>query len=389
MSTVSKPTHNAHAQCIGCVCRPRATRKHPKRKDAAKAAREAAEGGLQTKGASVSVGNPLSGKGGSGGGADGASGLSTGQVVAGMGVVGAAAAGAAGAAAAVSSPDIDVDTAAARNAAGSAGSMVTNALQQAASGINADPALQAAGGAAGAVGDEVASAGAVASAEAIQAANYTAYAASGAAQGAAATASEAGSTTVRGARAFNRQASAAFAPAAGAAASAASTGKQAVSSTLTAGVAAGTSFWGSSMASGAKLLDFTPPDGMYAQSRSTLVYALASAAGAAVSLFSLVKLEVLRDFFQLLSLFIANVATSAMADAKIVFGNVSSVISLDLAFVIPSINPGVIYAIILIVALILLLAYLWAMFQTRSLQMDEIREGKEVKTWDALAAVSK
>jgi hypothetical protein len=165
-------------------------------------------------------------------------------------------------------------------------------------------------------------------------------------------------------------------------------GKQAVSSTLAGGVAAGTDFWQSSMATGASLVDFVAPADMYSETRAKLAYALASAAGAAVSLFSFVKIEVLRDFFQLLSLFIANVATSAMKDAKIVFGNVASIISLDWAFVIPAISPGIIYALILGVALILICVYVWAMLQTRSLQMDEIREGKEVKTWDALAAVS-
>ena len=339
------------------------------------------------------MGNPIANKGGSGGSGAGAGapGLSAGQVAGAAAVVGSAAA-AGGYAAARAADGVEVDTGAARNAAASAGSTVANALQQAADGVNADGALAHASSAAGEAGEAASAVAATASAEAVQAANYTAHAAAGAAQGAQASASQGASAAVSAGKAFGRQASAAFLPVAGAASGAAgavaSSGKQVVSSTLTTGVAAGTNFWESSMAAGKKLVEFTPPDSMYATSRDTLVLALASAAGAAVSLFSLVKLEVLRDFFQLLSLFIANVATSAMEDAKIVFGNVSSIISLDWSFAIPSINPGVIYAIILVVALILILAYLWAMFQTRSLQMDEIREGKEVKTWDQLAAVS-
>ncbi len=357
---------------------------------------------MSTKGASFSVGNPLASSSGGGGssaakgGASAASGVSAAHI---GGAATAAAGVAAGAGAYAMGAAGAVDGEAARNAAGEAGATVTNALQNAANNVDFDPALAQMGNAAEAAGDAAADGAVHASQAAAGSASYAAHAAAGSAQyaataaeGAAGVVGGAASTgaahAAKGGKALVRRASAAFAPDAGKrVAAAAGTGKQAVSSTLTAGVAAGTNFWESSMAAGQKLLDFTPPADMYSESRATLAYALASAAGAAVSLFSLVKLEVLRDFFQLLSLFIANVATTAMADAKLVFGNVSSIISLDWSFVIPSINPGVIYGIIFAVALILVLAYLWAMFQTRSLQMDEIREGKEVKTWDALAAV--
>ena len=177
----------------------------------------------------------------------------------------------------------------------------------------------------------------------------------------------------------------------GAAAAAAMAAEEtaAISTDLKVGLAAGADFWASGLAKGRSLVSFQDAAEMYTESRDKLVFALATAAGATVSLFSFVKLEVLRDFAQLLSLFIAGVAYDAMRSAKLVFGNVSSIISLDISFVVPSLNPLYIYITIVVIAVLLILAYLWAMCMTSSLQMDEIRQGKEAKTWDVLATESK
>ena len=157
------------------------------------------------------------------------------------------------------------------------------------------------------------------------------------------------------------------------------------------GLEAGADFWQSAVAQGAKVVDFESVGKLYSDARGTLNTALAAAAGAAVSLFSLIKLEVLRDFFQLLGLFVANLASGAMEVANVVFGRIANIISFDFGFALPEVENliVVVYVLIGIAAVIITIAYLWVLYTTADIQVDVIRQGKEAEGFDKLAETRK
>ena len=163
----------------------------------------------------------------------------------------------------------------------------------------------------------------------------------------------------------------------------------AVANPLAEGMEAGADFWNGTVVSAAKSVDFGAVTELYSDARGNLTYALAAAAGAAVSLLDLIKIEVIRDFFQFLGLFISNLASGAMESANVVFGRIANIISFDLSFVVPSISPTVIYVIIAIFAIIIIIAYGWALWATSSMQADEIRQGKEAENFDKLIETKK
>ena len=163
----------------------------------------------------------------------------------------------------------------------------------------------------------------------------------------------------------------------------------AVANPLAEGMEAGADFWNGTVVAAAKSVDFGAVTELYSDARSNLSYALAAAAGAAVSLLDLIKIEVIRDFFQFLGLFIANLASGAMEAANVVFGRIANIISFDLSFVVPSISPTVIYIIIAVLAIIIIIAYIWALWATSSMQADEIRQGKEAENFDKLIQTKK
>jgi hypothetical protein len=123
---------------------------------------------------------------------------------------------------------------------------------------------------------------------------------------------------------------------------------------------------------------------VFSMTSDALAVAAASAAGVAVQLWSLVKLEVLRDVQQTLSLLFSAIASSAIESSKAFFGNVSNLVALDLNFVIPAIPPSAMYAIFGVLGLALFLCFLVVSCVAGCYQPDEIREGAEAKTWDKL-----
>lgn len=54
-------------------------------------------------------------------------------------------------------------------------------------------------------------------------------------------------------------------------------------------------------------------------SRQALAGALATISGAAVAVFDFVKFDIIRDFFQMIGLFFASIASEALDKAKVYF----------------------------------------------------------------------
>lgn len=91
----------------------------------------------------------------------------------------------------------------------------------------------------------------------------------------------------------------------------------------------------------------------------------------------------------MIGLFFASMASKAMELASDLWGNLSNLISFDINFVFPSINPIVIYVIIGIVAFILLICFVVFMCMASSTQPDAVREGHEAKLWNEQAEKNK
>ncbi len=121
---------------------------------------------------------------------------------------------------------------------------------------------------------------------------------------------------------------------------------------------------------------------IYTASRGEIAVAAAAMAGAARQVVDWVKFDVIRDFFQTVSLFFAAIASTAIAQAKTVWGNISNVVSINLNFVVPAIPPYVIYAILGAIGVVMMIIFVWFAFKAIKETADEIREGNEAKTWD-------
>ena len=98
-----------------------------------------------------------------------------------------------------------------------------------------------------------------------------------------------------------------------------------------------------------------------------------------------IKFDIIRDFFQMVGLFFASMASKSMDAAKDIWGNLSNLVAVDLSFVFPTISPLVIYIAIGLVAVVLLVTFLVFMCKTSSSQPDAIREGHEVSMWSEQA----
>lgn len=87
----------------------------------------------------------------------------------------------------------------------------------------------------------------------------------------------------------------------------------------------------------------------------------------------------------------AQIASSAIASAKTFFGNVANFFSIDWAFSIPSIPPGVIFVLIGVLAAIVMctLCCSFTAGLRASASIDEIRQGPEAQTWVQIARKNK
>lgn len=100
---------------------------------------------------------------------------------------------------------------------------------------------------------------------------------------------------------------------------------------------------------------------------------------ALIGAFFAVRFDIIRDFYQFLSLFFTEFK---LPDGfKVFFGRLSALISIDFHFAFPTISPKTMYYIVFFMSL---LFFLIARVQARASNtgvMDKIRAGNEVVTW--------
>lgn len=146
--------------------------------------------------------------------------------------------------------------------------------------------------------------------------------------------------------------------------------------------AAGYSFMHAGLQAGGAMVPWTELSAAYKASSAELAAAVGALTGVALSMVDWVKFDVIRDYFQVVSLFFGQISSTAMAQAKVLWGNLSNIISFDLHFVAPTIPAGVIYAILGAFALVVLILLLAFQGTASNATADEVREGHEAVTWD-------
>jgi hypothetical protein len=119
-------------------------------------------------------------------------------------------------------------------------------------------------------------------------------------------------------------------------------------------------------------------------SREQLLTLTATAATLASAAFDWLKLDVARDFAQTIALFFSSVFSEALQQAKIVWGNVTNVISFDLGFVF-RIDPLPIYITLLVLAAVVMIAFTAFLCLSLCSTHDAIREGHEHRSWSRKA----
>lgn len=111
----------------------------------------------------------------------------------------------------------------------------------------------------------------------------------------------------------------------------------------------------------------------YAQSREATAAALMAIMGAAAPLCDMIKVDVFRDAYQVLSLVLSTVLAEVTSSATVVWNKLSGIVALDLSFVIPTLPPMVWYVPLAIVGFICFFATIAAFVLARNLNTDEIR----------------
>jgi len=119
-------------------------------------------------------------------------------------------------------------------------------------------------------------------------------------------------------------------------------------------------------------------------SREQLLTLTATAATVASAAIDWLKLDVARDFAQTISLFFSSVFSEALLQAKLVWGNVTNVISFDLGFVF-RIDPLPIYITLLVLAAVVMVAFTVFLCMSLCSTHDAIREGHEHRSWSRKA----
>lgn len=120
-------------------------------------------------------------------------------------------------------------------------------------------------------------------------------------------------------------------------------------------------------------------------SREALAGVGAAAATGCAAVFDLVKLEIVRDWFQTISLFFTQIGGAALEKAKALWGNLSAIIAVDLSYIHISVSPIFIYGAVGVVAVACIGAFLWLVWKAKKTRPDEIREGHEAVGWDKRA----
>lgn len=120
-------------------------------------------------------------------------------------------------------------------------------------------------------------------------------------------------------------------------------------------------------------LDWGSVSEHYAQSREATAAALMAIMGAAAPLCDMIKVDVFRDAYQVLSLVLSTVLAEITSSATVVWNKLSGLVALDLSFVIPTLPPMVWYVPLAVVGFICFFAVIAAFAMARNLNTDEIR----------------
>lgn len=92
--------------------------------------------------------------------------------------------------------------------------------------------------------------------------------------------------------------------------------------------------------------------------------------------------KVVRDFSQLVGVLFSTFRSLA-ASAANPFGYIFTLANFDLNYTIPSFNAAVVITILIVVAMVFVLVFLWLECQVRCMhKVDAIRDGLEVELWD-------
>jgi hypothetical protein len=118
----------------------------------------------------------------------------------------------------------------------------------------------------------------------------------------------------------------------------------------------------------------------YAMSRSELEGAAMALAGIATIAIDWIKIEVVRDFFQIMSLFFSNLFEGLFDSAQALWGSIGSIAAVDFSTLIPTIPTQVMYGFLIVVALVIMMMFWCFMLNTR-FDPDAIRDGHEVRGW--------
>ena len=104
------------------------------------------------------------------------------------------------------------------------------------------------------------------------------------------------------------------------------------------------------------------------------------AAGVGVAMLDWVKIEVVRDFFQIMSLFFNNLFGDVFETVGKFWGSLGSIAALDLGFLFPSIPIEVVYGLLIVIGVVMMAMFSIFAWQT-SFDPDAIRDGYEVQSW--------
>ena len=104
-----------------------------------------------------------------------------------------------------------------------------------------------------------------------------------------------------------------------------------------------------------------------------------------------IRVDVFATYWQIVSLFFAKIASNAIESARTFFGEISTFLSVDWSWTIPSIPPAVVFGIIAVAGITVMICMICALCagQSRTASTNEILRGPEAQTWDKQAATSK
>jgi len=127
----------------------------------------------------------------------------------------------------------------------------------------------------------------------------------------------------------------------------------------------------------------------YSMISTVAVAAAAAAAGvvAKCNCVDILKLEIFVTAYQSIALFFTTISSQALENAKVVWGNLSTIISFEWGYTF-SFNPIYVYVLIAVLALLVVGAFIWMVCKACSNVPDQMVDGHESKTWEDIKSES-